>query len=304
MIFDHFRKCAIYTLSRDVTLCAEELEKQLAAFAFTPCGSQDMGKTGFTSPWGSLSDSLVMTSGHFMLLAIKSEKKILPAHVIKTTLTEKIERLQNEQGRKLKKTEKDSLKDEVLHSLLPRAFSKFSESHLLIDTKNKRIFTSCSGNGAENILALLRKALGSLPVVPLTLESPAELTLTEWVRKGGAPAGFKLLNNAELKALLEDGGIIRAKKQELVSDEITSHLDAGKLVTSLELDWQGRINFTVNDACYLSRLKFADELRDQNDDIDREDAVHRLNADFLLFTGELSALVGDLITALGGECER
>ncbi|ATA24981.1 recombination-associated protein RdgC [Brenneria goodwinii] len=300
-----FKNLMIYRLSRESAFSADEMEKQLSTFAFTPCGSQDMMKTGWVSPMGSHSDALTHVVNGQIIICARKEEKILPSPVIKQTLLAKIERLEAEQHRKLKKTEKDALKDEVLHSLLPRAFSRFSQTWLWLDTVNGLIMVdAASAKKAEDTLALLRKTLGSLPVVPLTMENPIELTLTEWVRSGDTPAGFALQDEAELKAILEDGGVIRCKKQNLVCDEIAVHIEAGKLVTKLALDWQERVQLVLSDDGSLKRLKFSDTLREQNDDIDRDDFAQRFDADFILMTSELAALISNLIDALGGEAQR
>ncbi len=300
-----FKNLMVYRLSREVSLSADEMEKQLIAFSFTPCGSQDMAKTGWVSPMGSHSDALTHTVNGQIVICARKEEKILPSPVIKQELQAKIERLEGEQHRKLKKTEKDSLKDEVLHSLLPRAFSRFNQTFLWIDTVNDLIMVdAASAKRAEDTLALLRKSLGSLPVVPLTLENPIELTLTEWVRSKELPSGFALMDEAELKAILEDGGVIRCKKQDLFSDEIAVHIEAGKLVTKLALDWQERVQLVLSDDGSLKRLKFSDTLREQNEDIDQEDFAQRFDADFILMTSELAALIKNLIEALGGEAQH
>ncbi|CAI1619814.1 Recombination-associated protein rdgC [Serratia quinivorans] len=294
------KNALIYRLSRGVDLSG--MEEQLAAFAFTPCGSQDMAKTGWVAPIG---DALVHTANGQRLLVVQREEKLLPREVIQTELNEKVAKLEAEQHRKLKKAEKDALKDEVLHSLLPRAFSKYHKTQIWINEGAGLIIVdAASAKRAEDALALLRKSLGSLPVVPLTMANPIELTVTEWVRSGQPPAGFTLQDEAELKAVLEEGGIIRCKKQDLVGDEIASNLQAGKLVTKLALSWQDRIDFVLSDDGTLKKLKFSDVLLEQNDDIDREDYAQRFDADFILLTGELSALIANLVTALGGEASH
>ncbi|AGF89349.1 recombination-associated protein RdgC [Salmonella enterica subsp. enterica serovar Anatum] len=301
-----FKNAIIYRLTNPMSIMAQlpTLETQLQQFKFTQCGSQDMARTGWV-PATEQHQTLVHQANGQYLLTIQKQEKIIPGPVIKQELNARIAKLESEQGRKLKKTEKDALKDEVLHSLLPRAFVKNHRTQLWIDIGNASIVVDASSaKRAEDALALLRKSLGSLPVVPLTIENPVELTMTEWVRSGMVPAGFTMGDAAELKAILADGGIAKVKKQDLTSDEIKTHIEAGKLVTKLALDWQERITFTLSDSVTLSRLKFCNELLEQNDDIDHEDVLARFDADFTLMTGELAALINQLVTALGGEAKR
>ncbi|MDP1465455.1 recombination-associated protein RdgC, partial [Klebsiella pneumoniae] len=108
------------------------------------------------------------------------EEKIIPRPTITDELNKKISKLESEQARRLKKTEKDALRDEVLHRLLPRAFSRNIITRIWVNTTDHLVIVDASSaRSAEDALALLRKTLGSLPVVPLTMEEPVELTMTE-----------------------------------------------------------------------------------------------------------------------------
>ncbi|GFN45172.1 recombination-associated protein RdgC [Candidatus Regiella insecticola] len=297
-----FKNLMIYRLSKNTLPSAEKIEEKLSQFIFSPCPRQNISTMGWVSPMGSQSDALIHNINNQIILCIRKEEKILPTAVIKQELQTQVDRLESKQHRKLKNTDKKALKDDIVASLAERAFSRFSQTLLWIDHINNFIMIDvASAKQAEDALALLRKSLGSLPVVPLRLETPIEFTLTQWIKSGDLPNDFTLMNEAELKAVQEDEGVIRCKQQDLVSDEIASHIEAGKQVTKLALDWRGSLQFVLNNDASLKRLKFADTLRKQNDNIDREDFAQRFDADFILMTGELRCLISKIIDDLGGE---
>ncbi|EDZ2677470.1 recombination-associated protein RdgC, partial [Salmonella enterica subsp. enterica serovar Adelaide] len=101
-----FKNIFIYRLSREVNWDTAEVNAALNKFVFTPCGSQDIAKAGWPPVLG---DNLTHEYKGFLLIQHKREEKILPSQVLKEELQKKILKLEEEQDRKLKKTEKDSL---------------------------------------------------------------------------------------------------------------------------------------------------------------------------------------------------
>ncbi|MET4858651.1 recombination-associated protein RdgC [Escherichia coli] len=79
----------------------------------------------------------------------------------------KLEKLEQEQARKLKKTEKDSLKDKVVTLFCHGLFESFVVIQAIYDGSTKRIYINASAAGRGYAFALTRKSLASLPVVPL-----------------------------------------------------------------------------------------------------------------------------------------
>ncbi|MDO4697356.1 MAG: recombination-associated protein RdgC [Pasteurellaceae bacterium] len=294
-----FKNLMIYRLTSPLSLQADELESQLQQEKFHPCQQNEMSKFGWSNPLAT-SDFLHFNVGQQFLLIAHKEEKILPATVVKKETENRIETLEQKEQRKLKKTEKQAIKDDVVEMLLPRAFSKHQFTSIWLDLERQLVYVDAgSAKRAEDSLALLRKTLGSLPVVPISFAKQPIDAMTEWLTKGETPAWLNLLEEAELKSFDTDS-VIRCKRQDLESDEIAIHLNAGKFVTKLALEWENHFSFVLNEDGTLARLKFADEVREKNDDILKEDIAQRFDADFVLMTEEVRLFVEKLTEALGG----
>ncbi|AWW33381.1 recombination-associated protein RdgC [Mannheimia varigena] len=297
MVF--FKNVMIYKLTSELSLDSKSLEDLLQETKFTPCTQFDMSKFGWSSPLKG-SDLLHFSQGNQFLLVSHREDKLLPANVVKAETEQRIAELEEKEARKLKKTEKQAVKDQVVSNLLPRAFSKHQFTALWLDLDNQLVYVdAASSKRAEDTLALLRKTLGSLPVVPISFTLPPAEVMTNWIAKGHTPSWLNLLEEAELKSFDTDS-VIRCKRQDLETEEIAQHLQAGKFITKLAIEWEAHFSCVLNEDATLSRLKFADEVREKNDDILKEDVAQRFDADFLLMTEELKTFTAKMIEEFGG----
>ena len=297
-----FNNLIIYRLSKAIDLTPDQLETRLEEFAFHPCGSQDLSKFGWAKPMGKIGSSLIhVTDGNIMLCARK-EDKMLPASVIKDALDEKVELIEQESARPVTKKEKDAMKEEIIHTLLPRAFSRLSSTFAYISPKQGLIIVNASShNKAEDLLALLRKSIGSLAVLPAQVKTPIDQTMTQWLTDDSAIAPFSLLEEGELKSPLENGAVIRCKNQELVCSEIKAHIENGMFAVKIAMQYAESMTFILNEDLTIKRVKFTDVVTDQQDDQDKADKAACFDADFAIMAGEFEAFIPALFDLLGGE---
>jgi len=300
-IFMWFKNLKIYQFSQNFDLSDQLLEEQLSASTFSSCTQHQLSSYGWVSPLDKVSNKtnqmMIHASKDFVLLSAKEEQKLLPAAVINELLQEKIADIEEKEGFKPGKKQRDQLKEELVIDLLPRAFSRFYQNFAYIDRVNQLLIVdAASSNKAEQLTEFLRKTLGSLPIIPITPKTPIELTLSSWLADNDFPAGLIAGQSCELKDPSEDGGVIRCSKHDLNSEEIKNHLQAGKLVTKLALTWQDKIEFILQDDLSIKRIRLTDTLIEQLDDDSDADAITRFDADFNLMALEFSQFIPELLS--------
>ena len=290
-----FKNIKAYHITQPLSLDDGDLERVLSEQAFRPCKSQDLATMGFASPFSQAGKQGTMFQrvGQRYWLTVKKQEKLLPAAVINAELDDMVAKIEMETGSPVGKKAKADLKQEIQTRLLPQAFTKNTYTHGFISLEDNLVAVDASADGkAEAFLALVRKAIGSLPVVPLARHS-LQSELTHWLTDS-APDGIALLEEAEFKSTDDAGSIIRCKNQPLDSDEITIHLDAGKLVQKVAFEYQDTLTAVIAEDGSLKRIKFTDRLKEETEDIPKDQVEARLDAEFALMSAELCTLLNFL----------
>jgi recombination associated protein RdgC len=292
-----FKNLAVYRFTEAFSLSLEQLTQKLEQQPFRSCGAQDEFSLGWTAPLGRSSDDLAHACGGYLMICAKKEEKVLPTPVVNELLQEKIEDIENREMRKLPAKERGRLKDELIFELLPKAFSFSRKTYAYIDIQGGcLIVDSASAKKAEDLLSLLRKCIGSLPVVPLLTNAKPAAVLTQWLKDPASlPSGISIEDECELRSQESEGGIVRCRRHDLSLPEIKNHLDSGKQVIKLAINWSERLSFVLDENLMIKRLKFLDLVQEQAAEIETDDAAGQFDADFSIMSAELAPLLPRLL---------
>lgn len=289
-----FKNIHVFSLKEKLEWTLEAFEDQLSANRFLPCSSIEPKAEGWIAPGVDAEGPMIYSANGFWLLARKTEQKLIPASVLNEKLKEAVEIREQKDNRKLRKKEKESLKDEIYHTLVTQAFSQSHIVYGYIDTQRDWVVVnSSSRKKAEEFCSAIRSTLGSFKVEMPSLQSVSGV-MTEWLKTQQCPEGLLI----EDQCMIEDtreGGSLKIAKQNLLAEEILNFMDHGREVVQMRFAFRNEIAFTLKDDFSLKSLKFLEGVHDRASDLFTETAADRFDADFTLMTETLTELVGYLL---------
>lgn len=294
-----FKQAQLFQFDQTVSSDVDELSTQLEALAFTDCLPNLPSSCGFIPPLieddSEEEPLLVYSAQQYVMLCLQIEEKLLPASVVRQAALDKIEELEKMHGKKLPYADKKMIKEEMLHTMLPRAFSKKIKIYAYIDLNNKwLIINNCTSKKIELFISLLKRALGVDFCAPkLKKLSPL---FTKWLKQ---PTTCPNSINVNKAGVLQDPNqshrVIRCQQQSLYAESIQALLEDGCEAVQLSLSWQDDIEFTLAEDFSIRAISYSDELIAPSKDLEGASKMQVLHADLMLMAEALAPMLQGLL---------
>lgn len=292
-----FRNLLIYRLV-DGEITPAALEEQLARQALQGCLGLEPQSRGWVPP-GIEEAGLVYSYGQQMLIALGTEKKLLPASVVNQLARERARELELHQGYTPGRKQMKEIREAVYRELLSRAFAVRQRNHAWVDPVDGWfIVEGASGSKADTLIEAFIKSTGFGLRRIRTNMAPAS-AMTAWVSGDEPPAIFSVDSDSMFRSREDKKISVNYIRQSPDPQEIARHVRTGKEVIRLAMTWRDRISFVLDENLQLKRLSLLD--------IDREPAEtaeEQFGSSFFLMTAELRQLLPELVDALGGSADE
>jgi recombination associated protein RdgC len=303
-----FKNALVYRIEHWDQPTLTEIENRLAGGPFVECGATQPESAGWVAPRGDQHAALAESVGGQLVLKLCTETKAVPGGVVKTQLQARLDQIEQETGRRPRGKLARELKEAVVHSLLPRAFPKRTDTLVWVDPKAGVVWVGTgSSKRADGVVTRLIEHLGGGLKLALlqTALSPAS-AMAQWLADKEPPAGFTIDRECELKQPDSEKATVRYARHTLDIDEVGEHIKQGKLPTQLALTWAGRVSLVLTEGLTLKKIQLLDVVL-EGAGVDAAQGGPDdggFDADVAIATGELRQLLPDLIEALGGLQER
>ncbi len=297
-----FKNALIYRITQWDQTSLDHVDERLSKGRFTECGATQAESVGWVQPRGDKHTALLERIGGQLILRLCVERKGVPSSAIKQKLEQRLDKIEQETGRRPRGKVAKELKEEIVQDLLPRAFPKRASTLVWIAPKLGWVVVNAgSVKSADRISTLLVETLGGgIVLKALQTQTSPPVAMAEWLQTKEAPAGFTIDRECELKQPDSEKACVRYARHTLDIDEVAEHIAQGKLPTQVAMTWSDRVSFVLTQELVIKKIKLLDVVLESTASSTGKDDGG-FDADVALSTGELTTLIPDLIEALGGE---
>ncbi|OGT43739.1 MAG: recombination-associated protein RdgC [Gammaproteobacteria bacterium RIFCSPHIGHO2_12_FULL_40_19] len=292
-----FKQASIFQLSRALKMDQSSLSEALAPLSFSPCLPSIPSSMGWVSPIDQIDGPLVYGSKRYWMICLQFEEKLLPAAVIRQALDEKVFDIEQKEVRVVRTKEKQSLKDEITQTLLPKAFTKKSRVHGFIDLEHQwLILNSTTPAKVERFMAFLKRAVTTVNFKSPDIKKPTAV-MTRWLKER-LPDEFGIGQSGVLQDPQQHRRVIRCQHQDLLATAIQALLKDGCEIAQLALTWKEQLQFVLTSDFSLKSIQFQEAVIALSKSDYTETPEQRFDADFVIMTEVLTQLVDALYATL------
>lgn len=292
-----FRNVRFYNLDDNWPDSEEALSQSLESAAFTPCGPLTERSSGWMPVDADTSDLLARRLNGADLVRLRSQSRILPQAAINEALEERVEEYRKRMQEAPSPREKRRLKAETRDELLPKAMLKSDKIWGYVDLQEKVIgIDAALESVADRFLRRLRAPFGELNIRPLKFNQPVSDLLTN-IFLGSAPKQFALGRECRMQDAADSKSIVRWTDFDLSDKTIRDYVANGMRLTHLAIEYDNVLGCVLDENGVITKMRF---LGMDDDNHEENDPLARMDAEFVLITGTLRMLLGDLRKLLGG----
>jgi recombination associated protein RdgC len=292
-----FRNVRYYRLDGVWPENEEALSTSLQQAGFEPCGPLTERSSGWVAVDPDTSDLLARRVNGADLFRLRSQSRVLPAAAVNEELEARIEEFRSRMKEAPSASEKRRLKAEARDELMPKALLKSDRIWGYFDLKEKVLgIDTAQDSVAERFLRRIQASIDGISIRPLQFMKPVDELLTA-IFFEDAPSQLSLGRECRMQDLADAKSIVRWTDFDLSEKSIRNHVANGMRLTHLSIVYDNIMSCVLNEDGVISKLRF---LGMDDDNEDHKDPLARQDAEFVLITGTLRNLLGDLKKQLGG----
>lgn len=292
-----FRNVRFYRLDGSWPDSEEALSEKLETAGFKSCGPLTERSSGFVAVDPDTGDLMARRLNGADLIRLRSQSRLLPPAVIKEELEQRIEEYRERMQEAPSPREKRRLKTEARDELMPKAMLKSDRIWGYFDLKEKILcIDALQDSAAERFVRRLQAALDGINIQPLQFKNPVD-ELLSGIFFDDAPQQFSVGRECRMKDLGDTTSVVRWTDFDLTDSSIRDHVANGMRLTHLGITYDNIMSCVLNENGVISKLRFLG----MDDDVEQHvDPLARLDAEFVLISGTLRKMLGDLKKQLGG----